>query len=264
MWDQRSLDGLDAVYVWVDGVYVKAGLEKEKACVFVAVAALRDGSKIILALTPGHRESKESWASFLRDLKQRGLSCPRLIIGDGNLGIWGAVTEIYPDADEQRCWNHRIVNAVDKLPKKLQSTGRELLKKIPYADTLEDCEKLKKDFQKFCADHDQKNAAKVLDTDWQRMVTFYGYPKEHWCHLRTSNIVESPFATLRLRTDAARRFKKVDNATAVIWKMLLVVEKRFNKLHAANIMEDVFNGAKYEDGLRVFEAKREKKTRKAA
>lgn len=264
LWDQRSLEELQPVYVWVDGIYVKAGLEKEKACVFVALAALRDGTKVVISLTPGHRESKESWASFLRNLKQRGMKTPRLIIGDGNLGIWSAVSEIFPGADEQRCWNHRIVNAVDKITKKLQPTGRELIKKIPYAETLKKAEELKREFQKWCIKHEQHAAAKVLDVDWDRMITFYNFPKEHWVHLRTSNVVESPFATLRLRTDAARRYKKVDNATAVMWKMLLVVEKRFNKLHAAEKMEEVFQKVKYQDGNKVNETKQEQKMRKAA
>lgn len=250
-WDQRSLSDLEVVYLWVDGVYVKAGLEKEKACVFVAVAGLSDGSKAVIALSSGHRESAHSWADFLRDLKKRGMNCPRMIVGDGNLGIWGAVASVYPHADEQRCWNHRIVNGVDKLPKRLQATGRELLKRIPYAESLDECEALKKEFQHWCAEKGQKAAAKVLDDDWQRMVSFYSYPKEHWPHLRTSNIVESPFAALRLRTDAAKRFKKVDNAVAVIWKTLLIVEKRFRKLRSPELMKELFLGAKYDDGTLI-------------
>ena len=250
-WDQRSLSDLEVVYLWVDGVYVKAGLEKEKACVFVAVAGLSDGSKAVIALSSGHGESAHSWADFLRDLKKRGMNCPRMIVGDGNLGIWGAVASVYPHADEQRCWNHRIVNGVDKLPKRLQATGRELLKRIPYAESLDECEALKKEFQHWCAEKGQKAAAKVLDDDWQRMVSFYSYPKEHWPHLRTSNIVESPFAALRLRTDAAKRFKKVDNAVAVIWKTLLIVEKRFRKLRSPELMKELFLGAKYDDGTLI-------------
>ena len=230
-WDTRSLLGLDVVYLWVDGVYVKAGLEKDKACVFTAIAGLKNGDKIVLALSPGHRESTVGWKAFLRDLVSRGMNSPKLIIGDGNLGIWGAVGEIFPEAKEQRCWNHRIVNALDKLPKRLQSAGKAMLKRIPYAETRLDAEKLKEQFQMWCEKHEQEAAAKVLDTDWDRMVTFYHFPQQHWIHLRTSNIVESPFSALRLRTDAAKRFKRVDNATAVIWKMLLTVEKNFRKLN---------------------------------
>jgi transposase-like protein len=252
-WDERSLADLDIVYLWVDGVYVKAGLEKEKACVFVAVAGLADGRKVIVALTAGHRESTTSWESFLRNLKTRGMRDPRLVCGDGNLGIWGAVTGVFPEAEEQRCWNHRIVNVLDKLPKKLQGDGKELLKVIPYAETEYLAEVAKKRFKAWAIEKGQKDAANLIEKDWERMVTFYRFPTEHWRHLRTSNIVESPFATLRLRTDAAKRFKKVDNATAVVWKMLLVAEKSFRKLNAPHLMALVYAGAKCKDGVVIRE-----------
>jgi putative transposase len=119
-WKARSLAGLEVVYLWVDGVYVKAGLEKEKAALLVIIAGLSDGRKVVLAVEPGYRESTESWAALLRDLKRRGLNCPRLVAGDGHLGIWGALSQVYPQALEQRCWNHKIMNVLDKLPKKGQ------------------------------------------------------------------------------------------------------------------------------------------------
>lgn len=252
-WDQRSLADLEVVYLWVDGVYVKAGLEKEKACVFVAVAGLADGRKVVVALAAGHRESTTGWETFLRDLKNRGMRAPRLVCGDGNLGIWGAVGGIFPDTDEQRCWNHRIVNVLDKLPKKLQPDGKELLKVIPYSETEFEAEIAKRRFQAWASQKGQKDAAKLIDQDWARMMTFYRYPKDHWRHLRTSNIIESPFATLRLRTDAAKRFKKVENATAVVWKMLLVTEKTFRKLNAPHLMALVYAGAKCKDGVVIRE-----------
>lgn len=252
-WDQRSLADLDVVYLWVDGVYVKAGLEKEKACVFVAIAGLSDGRKVVVALSAGHRESTTSWETFLRDMRTRGMRAPRLVCGDGNLGIWGAVGGIFPEADEQRCWNHRIVNVLDKLPKKLQADGKELLKVIPYADSQLEAEVAKGRFQTWAKLKGQKDAAKLIDHDWARMMTFYSYPTEHWRHLRTSNIIESPFATLRLRTDAAKRFKKVENATAVVWKMLLVTEKTFRKLNAPHLMALVYAGAKCKDGVVIRE-----------
>lgn len=247
-WDSRSLTGLEVVYLWVDGVYIKAGLEKEKACVFVAIAGLSDGSKAVVALTAGHRESKTSWAEFLRDLRDRGMNCPRLICGDGNLGIWGAVGEIFPGADEQRCWNHRIVNVLDKLPKKLQPEAKELLRVIPYAETEAEAVRLRRHFQGWCQKRQQTPAAELIEKDWERMVTFFRFPAAHWRHMRTSNIVESPFATLRLRTDAAKRYKKVENATSVVWKMLLISEKKFRKLNASELMARVYAGAKCKDG----------------
>src|SRR5947207_5267902 len=131
LWKTRSVAELEVVYLWVDGVYVKAGLEKEKAAMLVVLAALRDGQKVILAVESGYRESTESWAAILRDLKGRGLAAPKLVIGDGHLGIWGALTAVFPAAAEQRCWNHRLVNILDKLPLKEQAAARSLLTKIP-------------------------------------------------------------------------------------------------------------------------------------
>jgi transposase-like protein len=139
-WKGRSLSTVGVVYLWVDGIYVKAGLEKQKAAILVAIAGLTDGSKQIVALESGYRESIESWSSILRQLKQRGMNTPRLVIGDGHLGIWGALTNVYPEAGEQRCWNHRIVNILDKLPKKEQAGAKLLLTQIPYADTREEAE----------------------------------------------------------------------------------------------------------------------------
>jgi putative transposase len=256
VWKQRRLDDLDVVYLWVDGIYVKAGLEKDKAAILVVVAALRDGSKVVLAVESGHRESTESWSAILRDLKRRGMNCPRLVIGDGHLGIWGGLANVYAAAQEQRCWNHRIVNVLDKVPQKEQPTAKELLTAIPYADSKEEAEKKKGLFQDWCERKGYEEAGQLLDHDWERMTTFYGFPKEHWKHLRTTNVVESPFATVRLRTTAAKRYKKVKNATAVIWKTLLVAEKSFRKLNAPELLAEVAAGAVYVNGMRIKKAKK--------
>ena len=248
-WRQRRLDGLELVYLWVDGIYVKAGLEKEKAALLVAIGGLSDGRKVVLSVVPGHRESTESWSGFLRDLRNRGISSPKLIVGDGHLGIWGALRNVYPEAAEQRCWNHKIVNVVDKLPRKKQAQARVLLCQIPYAQTRAEAERLRKHFADWCHQHGYADAIATLERDWERMVTFYQFPNEHWVHIRTTNMVESPFASLRLRTDAAKRYKKVDNATAVIWKMLLIAETRFRRLNAPVLMKRVYEGVEYKDGL---------------
>jgi transposase-like protein len=255
-WASRPLDSLEVTYLWVDGVYVKAGLEKEKAALLVAIGALSDGSKVVLAVQSGHRESIESWSSMLRSLRDRGLPSPRLVIGDGHLGIWGGLRNVYPEADEQRCWNHRILNVLDKLPKKHQPAALEMLKKLPYADTVKEIEKAKVGFQRWCNEHRFDRAAKVLDEDWDRMIAFYRFPKPHWRHLRTSNPVESPFAALRLRTNAAKRFKKVENATAVIWKMLLIAEKRFQKLNSPELVRVVWGGTRFVNGKQSSEEDR--------
>lgn len=257
LWKGRSLSDLDIVYLWVDGIYVKAGLEREKAALLVAVGALRDGSKVVLAVEAGHRESIESWSSILRDLKRRGMSTPRLVIGDGHLGIWGALAHVYPDAQEQRCWNHRIVNVLDKVAKKDQAQASALLTAIPYAESRQEAQDRKKKFQQWCEKRNFAAAAKLIDVDWERMVAFYSYPKEHWKHLRTTNPVESPFAAVRIRTTAAKRYKKVENATAVIWKTLMIAEKHFRRLDAPELLAEVAEGAVYVDGVRVKKAKKE-------
>lgn len=252
-WRSRPLSDLEVVYMWVDGVYVKAGLEREKAAILVAVAALSDGSKVVLSAVPGYRESTRSWSEFLRDLRDRGLSPPRLVVGDGHLGIWGALRNVYPEAAEQRCWNHKIINVLDKLPKRQHAQAKLMLRSMPYASTRAEAERLRKVFTRWCGEYSYDAASEAIERDWDRMVTFYDFPRQHWRHLRTTNPVESPFAALRLRTDAARRYKRVDRAIAVIWKMLLVAEKRFRRLHAPELMEDVYLGARYVDGIPIEE-----------
>ena len=252
-WRARPLGDLEVVYMWVDGVYVKAGLEREKAAVLVVMAALSDGSKVVVSVVPGYRESTRGWSEVLRDLRDRGLNCPRLVAGDGHLGIWGALRNVWPEAGEQRCWNHKIINVLDKLPKRQYEQGRLMLRNIPYAETRAEAERLRKVFTRWCGDHSYETAREAIERDWERMVTFYDFPREHWRHLRTTNPVESPFAALRLRTDAARRYKRVDRAIAVIWKMLMVAGKRFRRLHAPELMEDVYLGVKYKDGVAIEE-----------
>jgi len=251
LWKTRSVEDFEIVYLWVDGVYVKAGLEKDKAAILVVLAALRNGQKVILAVESGYRESTESWAAIMRDLKRRGLTPPKLVIGDGHLGIWGALAAVFPEAKEQRCWNHRLLNILDKLPLKRQAEARSLLTKIPYAETREEAERQKRTFQAWCTKRGHVDVGRALERDWERMVTFYQFPRAHWKHLRTSNPVESPFAAVRLRTAAAKRFKKVENATAVIWKTLLIAEKTFRRLDAPELLADVATGVAYVNGVRA-------------
>jgi transposase-like protein len=256
-WKKRPLDGLDVLFMWVDGVYVKAGLEKQKAALMVIVGGLSDGRKVILAVEPGYRESTESWSGVLRDLKERGMNCPHLVVGDGNLGIWGALSNVYPDAQEQRCWNHKTVNVLDKLPKKVQPHAKRRLQDIAYAESRAKAEEKRDLFLKWCKEEGYGAAGDTLNRDWGRMVTFYQFPKEHWKHLRTTNVVESPFAALRLRTDAAKRFKKVENATAVIWKMLMLAEQRFRRLNAPEKLMQVYLGFRDGESREVTEIIRE-------
>ncbi len=251
VWRTRSVADLEVVYLWVDGIYVKAGLEKDKAAMLVVLAALRDGQKVILAVESGYRESTESWAALPRDLQRRGLQAPKLVIGDGHLGIWAALAALFPEAAEQRCWNHRLLNILDKLPLKRQAEARSVLTKIPYAETREEAEPQKRTFQAWCTKRGHAEVGRTLERDWERLMTFYRFPREHWKHLRTSNPVESPFAAVRLRTAAAKRFKKVENATAVIWKTLLIAEKTFRRLDAPELLADVARGELYVNGVRA-------------
>jgi len=247
-WNQRSLAEAEVVYLWADGIYVKAGLEKEKACLLVVVAALADGRKVLLAVQSGYRESTESWAALLRDLKRRGMNGPRLVIADGNVGLWGALAQVFPEAGEQRCWNHRILNVLDQVPEKAQGQAAVWLRQMMYAETREKAGELKGKFAAWCEKHQCAAAARRLDEDWERLVAYYDFPQAHWVHLRTTNPVESPFAAARLRTSAAKRFKRAENATAMLWKLLRVAEKRFRKVNAPELMAKVAAGTIYENG----------------
>lgn len=251
-WSRRSLRGVEPVYLWGDGIYVKAGLEKEKAALLVIVAGLRDGRKVVLAMESGYRESAEAWGRMLRDLRARGMSVPRLVVADGHLGIWAALSQVMPEVAEQRCWNHKIVNVLDALPRKVQSEARELLCRIPYAPTRREAEKLRDEFRSRYGQH-QPKSVETLERDWERLMAFYAFPKEHWKHLRTTNPVESPFAAVRLRTAAGKRYKKVANATALIWRVLLVAERSFRRLDHPELLAEVAEGATYEDGVRVVQ-----------
>jgi transposase-like protein len=249
-WNRRSLEGREVVYVWVDGIYVKAGFERDKAALLVVIGAMSDGTKEVLTVTSGYRESTESWTGVFRDLKARGLVEPRLLVADGNPGIWAAAAQVWPGAEEQRCWNHKMRNVLDRLPKREQAEAKELLRAIVYAPTEAEALEAREVFRKRYGPWYPK-AVETLEDDWERMVTFYSFPESHWKHLRTTNVVESPFAAVRLRTSAAKRFKQVEHATALIWKLLTVAEKRFRKLDAPHQLKNVFEGRKFKDGKPV-------------
>jgi putative transposase len=227
------LEDVEVVYVWADGLSVKAGLEDTKAALLVMIGALTDGRKVVLAVERGQRESKESWGAVLRDLRTRGLKPWRCTIADGHLGIWAALAEQQPTAAPQRCWNQRITHVLDAMPTKHQAA----------------CEELRAQFAKRYDPLAPKAVERLL-ADGERLVTFYQFPREHWRHLRTTNFVESPFAAVRLRTTAAKRFKKVDSATALIWKMLQVAEQTFRRLNAPALLPAVYAGAQDVDGIK--------------
>jgi transposase-like protein len=251
-WRARPLDDRELVYAWADGIYVKAGLEREKAALLVVIGAMSDGQKEVLAVEAGYRESTESWATVLRDLRDRGLGAPKLFVADGNLGVWAALAQVWPETLGQRCWNHRILNVIDRLPKKLQAGARELLCDIPYAPTRVEAERRRNAFARRYR-RSYPKAVAILEKDWEHMVAFYNFPEAHWRHLRTTNVVESPFASVKLRTTAAKRYKKVENATALIWKVLCVAERRFRKLNAPELLAGVYADAVFTNGKLVAE-----------
>lgn len=253
-WKQLDISNLEVVYQWADGIYVKAGLEKDKAALLIIIGALTNGKKVFLACESGYRESKESWSGVLRNLTNRGIKLGRLTIADGHLGIWSALGELHPEGKEQRCWNHKIRNVLDCIPKRIRSEAGEYLKRIPYAEKLSECKRFRDTFiDRYRKDYPK--AAEKLLSDWDRMITFYSFPKEHWVHIRTTNVVESPFSSVRLRTDAAKRFKKVQNATTMIWKLLQVAEKNFRTLKGYWLLSDVYKGKMFVDGITKHETK---------
>ncbi len=245
-WKVRRLDDRELVYAWADGVYVKAGLEKDKACLLVIVGAMRDGRKELLACSSGHRESTESWSEVLRDLKARGLTAPVIMVGDGALGLWAALANVWPGVRVGRCWNHKILNIIDKLPGRLERQATILLHEMAYAASRAEAERLRRKFAARFAAFPEGVAC--LEKDWEALTAFFDFPKEHWKHLRTSNVVESPFASLRLRTNAAKRFKVVTSATVLIWKVLRVAESRWRRLDAPELLKDVYEGRRFVDG----------------
>lgn len=248
-WKGTGIEEKDWAYFWADGIYVKAGIGKEKAALLVVVGVQEDGTKRFLALEPGYRESKDSWAGVLRQLKSRGVTSARLIVGDGNLGLWAAVGEVYPQSKEQLCWNHKMLNVIDAVSKKEQGTVKGYLSAMMYAESRQEALKERKKFEQ--AFRHNPKAVKTVVENWDRLTSYYDFPREHWKHLRTSNVVESPFSRVRLRTAACRRFKSQVNATCLIWKTMIVAEMSFRKLNAPHLVEKVARGTKYDNGKEV-------------
>jgi putative transposase len=248
-WKGTVIEEKEWAYLWADGIYVKAGIGKEKAALLVVIGVQKDGRKRFLALEPGYRESKESWGSVLRQLKTRGVKSVRLFVGDGNLGLWAAVGEVYPQAQEQLCWNHKMLNVIDAVSHKEQIEVRKHLSAMMYAESGEQALKERKIFEQ--AFRHNPKAVKTVVANWERLTTYYDFPREHWKHLRTSNVVESPFSRVRLRTTASRRFKSQVNATCLIWKTLRVAEMSLRKLNAPHLVEKVAEGKKYDNGKEV-------------
>jgi transposase-like protein len=250
-WRRRPLGEHRYGYIWADGIYLAAGTEKEKTALLCILGVREDGEKELLALEAGYRESTESWAEALRDLRDRGLESPLLAVGDGALGLWAALGQVFPATEHQRCWNHRVLNVQAKLPKRLQAEARRRLRDMAESETQELCEERRDGYVAELRSLGQQAAAETVLRDWADFVTFYHYPKEHWVHLRTSNPIESIFSGVRLRTDAARRVRCRDNALYLVFKMVERLSSNWRGLNGGeNLMTLVLEGCVFKDGIR--------------
>jgi transposase-like protein len=249
-WKRRPLEEQRYAYLWADGIYLGAGLEAERSALLCVLGAREDGTKELLALELGYRESAASWAGVLRDLRDRGLAAPLVAVGDGALGLWAALDEVFPTTAHQRCWNHRILNVLDKLPKRLQAEARGRLRELYAAETREECERLRSRYVAELYAQGQSAAAETLLRDWDEFITFYRFPKEHWLHLRTSNPIESIFSGVRLRTEAAKRMRTRETALYLVFKIVERLGRNWRALNGGeNLMTLVLEGCLFKDGI---------------
>jgi transposase-like protein len=247
---KRSLADRDYVYIWVDGIHVNVRLEEDRLCLLVMIGVRPDGTKELIAIEDGYRESTESWLSLLRDLKARGMQAPVLAVGDGALGFWAALREVWPKTREQRDWFHKLGNVLDKLPKRLRPKAKEELHEIRYADTREAAEEAR---SAFLAKYEAKypKAVDSLARGEEHLLTFFDYPAEHWKHLRTSNVVESPFATVRLRQRVTKGPGSRNKGLTMAFKLLDMAQSRWRRLDGASLLPLVREGVSFVNGERV-------------
>ena len=246
----RSLAGTDYVYVWVDGIHLKVRLEQDKVCLLVMIGVRADGTKELIALADGHRESTESWADLLRGCKRRGMRAPVLAVGDGALGFWSAVREVFPGTAEQRCWFHKIANVLNCLPKSAQPGAKAALAEIWNAEDREHAEAAVTAFAGTYATKWPKAAAKIVD-DLDVLLAFYDYPAEHWVHLRTTNPIESTFATVRLRQRVTKGPGSRAAGVAMAFKLIESAQQRWRAVNAPHLVALVRAGARFDRGVLV-------------
>ena len=246
--NQRSLAETDYVYVWVDGIHLKVRLEQDKVCLLVMIGVRADGTKELVALDDGHRESTESWLDLLRSCKRRGMRAPVLAVGDGALGFWAAVRTVFPETREQRCWFHKIANVLNALPKSAQPGAKAALAEIWNA---EDKDHAKAAVKAFAADYGvkwPKAVAKITD-DLDVLLAFYDYPAEHWVHLRTTNPIESTFATVRLRQRVTKGPGSRAAGIAMAFKLIESAQARWRAINAPHLVALVRAGATFKNGV---------------
>ena len=248
--NQRTLAGTDYVYVWVDGIHLKVRLEQDKVCLLVMIGVRADGTKELIALDDGHRESTESWADLLRSCKRRGMQAPVLAMGDGALGFWAALREVFPDTKEQRCWFHKIANVLNALPKSVQPDAKASLAEIWNAEDREHAEAAAATFENVYGTKWPKATAKITG-DLEVLLAFYDYPAEHWVHLRTTNPIESTFATVRLRQRVTKGPGSRAAGIAMAFKLIESAQSRWRAVNAPHLVALVRAGATFEKGVLV-------------
>lgn len=249
-WQQRSLRGKEYVYFWVDGVHFGARMEDASQCMLVVIGATKHGTKELVAIRDGYRESEQSWLELLNDLKLRGLTIsPKLAIGDGALGFWKALPQVFGPTRWQRCWMHKSGNVLDKLPMHAQPRAKDNLHQIWMAETKEEAEKA---FDHFIESYEAKypKATECLAKDRDVLLTFYDFPAEHWTHLRTTNPIESTFATVRLRTTKTRGMLTRDTMLTMVFKLSLTAQTRWRRLNRPELLGELIEGIQFKDGIK--------------
>ncbi len=248
--NKRSLAETDYVYCWVDGIHLKVRLTQDKVCLLVMIGVRADGTKELIALADGHRESTESWADLLRDCKRRGMTAPVLAVGDGALGFWAAVRDVFPDTAEQRCWFHKVANILNCLPKSAQPGAKAAVAEIWNAEDREHAEAAVKAFEADYGTKWPKAVAKITE-DLDVLLAFYDYPAEHWVHLRTTNPIESTFATVRLRQRVTKGPGSRAAGVAMAFKLIESAQSRWRAVNAPHLVALVRAGAQFEKGVLV-------------
>jgi len=246
-WRKRSLVGKSYVYIWADGVHFNVRLEEDRLACLVIIGVTPSGSKEVIAIEDGYRESSESWATLLRDLKRRGMPAPKLATADGALGFWAALREVFPQTQEQRCWVHKIANVLDKLPKRLQPRAKSQLHEIMRAP---DRKTAIEEIGRFTAEFENRypKAANNLVKDQEKLLTFFDYPDAHWLHLRTSNAIESAFSTVKARTRTTKGAGSRNAGLAMAFKLLLEAEKCWRRVNSPHLVALVHAGVEFPDG----------------
>lgn len=243
----RDLSGTDYVYLWVDGIHLKVRLDQEKLCLLVMLGVRADGRKELVAITDGYRESTESWADLLRDCKRRGMTAPVLAVGDGALGFWNALREVFPATKEQRCWFHKQANVLAALPKSAHPSALAAIKDIYNAEDIDKAQVAVKAFEVDFGAKYPKAVAKITD-DLDTLLEFYKYPAEHWIHLRTTNPIESTFATVRLRTKVTKGPGSRAAGLAMAYKLIDAAQARWRSVNAPHLVALVRAGAVFHKG----------------